>query len=384
MDRTGPRVYVPVSLPDSAVPTYAVLEFLGFASPVVAQPGSPAVLCLPASSAGCGAPHTTVVRRADNSVDHVVAGAVNTRSNPSFFPSHPLPVPPNYPITHHIGTDTLSRAPHGLHMVWPTAAPEVVQTVSPPLSPTAVSKCGSTSNACRDSNEKKSLIKVSQVRKPSACGVMASSPIALQGKSVVGSSESSGGVPPRISVSQSEKETIVHTHSSNFRDVVRQLTGASSGDQDLLPVTLPARMANRSNNEGTGKHETNQKCEAAVPTRSVADLGLRKAPLKLHERRKTMRNLEKLSTAIKEIPPLVPSPVTPLASDFEKFCTATTPTGTQGSACVSPGYAVEEDCVILEERGHALAEKSYYVRSPRPGPTLLNLFPESPVCSPRD
>lgn len=207
----------------------------------------------------------------------------------------------------------------------------------------------------------------------------------------------------KISVSQTDRETIVHTHSSNFRDVVRQLTGASSDDQDLLPVTLPARLANRVNNT---INSTNAAANAEVSSanKAVSELGLRKAPLKLHERRKSsMKNLEKLSTAFHA--PLNPSPVTPLASDFERFCNASTPTSQGNSALNSPIALIskakpniEGGNIIVDRRGDQQAmavtqETSFYLQRPpaaRPptvektSPTLLSLFPESPVCSPRD
>lgn len=227
----------------------------------------------------------------------------------------------------------------------------------------------------------------------------------------------------QISVSQTDRETIVHTHSSNFRDVVRQLTGASSDDQDLLPVTLPARLANRVNNSnivqnvsisteivvsgaGTG---VGAGASAGVCTGASKDqLGLRKAPLKLHERRKSsMKNLEKITTAYNhhaatELSPLNPSPVTPLASDFERFCNASTPTSQGNSGLSSPinliskGKSTMEAC--NERRGgeHQQENGCFYMQRPpasaRPppaplekaSPTLLSLFPESPACSPRD
>lgn len=143
-----------------------------------------------------------------------------------------------------------------------------------------------------------------------------------------------------ISVSHTDRETIVHTHSSNFREVVHQLTGASGEDTDLLPITVPSRLpASRggisNNSDGDdvngciNKHETVVKTEFAG---RVPDLGPRKpTTTKLFERRRSSKTLERLSTSCRDLPPLVPSPVTPLASDFEKICLPVTPTASPSS-----------------------------------------------------
>ncbi|KAH7330938.1 hypothetical protein KP509_20G008900 [Ceratopteris richardii] len=247
----------------------------------------------------------------------------------------------------------------------------------------------------------------------------------------------------QISVSQTDRETIVHTHSSNFRDVVRQLTGASSDDQNLLPVTLPARLANRMNNSvvqsavvsseagmvaapmapvsGGGPAALNSSgggtmtlsSSGGVGGATKEQLGLRRAPLKLHERRKSsMKNLEKISTVYNSFhngvgvaeasPTMNPSPVTPLASDFERFCTASTPTSQGSSALSSPiglmamGNACSDSTDVEQGKGQEGGAKCFFVQCPSPvarpspsavekpaPPTLLNLFPESSACSPR-
>lgn len=402
-------MYVPISLPDASVPTYAVLEFMGFSTPaVVSHPSStPTILCLPPVSSpqaatGVGGPSPSPIITSNSAQNNFITSnsahnsfilnpvdplALHNRP-PNFAPPHPLHLHPNFHIRHQIDASSSAAAPknpQGLRLVWPNATPDIVHLDSNPSSPSAASKGGSSTNLSSDnSSEKKSfMVMGSQMKESSSGGVMASASVNPTAKN-----SDNGSIPPRISISQTERETIVHTHCSNFRDVVRQLTGASTDDQDLLPVTLPARLANRGNNEVGFKREAK---ENGGTTRSVAELGLRKAPLKLHERRKTMKNLEKLSTAYTELP-LVPSPVTPLASDFEKYCTATTPTASQGSTTISPSKSAGKDGFLRDQRApsnvaEAVAEHNYFVHSPRPqksSPTLLNLFPESPVCSPRD
>lgn len=230
----------------------------------------------------------------------------------------------------------------------------------------------------------------------------------------------------QISVSQTDRETIVHTHSSNFRDVVRQLTGASSDDQDLLPVTLPARLANRVNNSnivqnanvcaevvasgGAGVGGVSANVNVSAGSANKEQLGLRKAPLKLHERRKSsMKNLEKITAynfhGAAEVSPIMnPSPVTPLASDFERFCNASTPTSQGSSGLSSPIGLISKGKSAMEAVGRAgelnqQQESGCFFSLQRPPPsarpppsplekpappTLLSLFPESPACSPRD
>lgn len=407
MGRAGvPRVYVPISLPDSSAPAYAVLEFVGFSSPTaLVPPSSPAMLCLPP-----------------------VVSSSSPSLNPSYVPSYlvqegplarshrsasviPVSVPPNLPIhprfeAHH---DSSSQV-----VAWAVAAaggpPQFVhQLDSPPLSPsTTVSSKGVSSNAKSRDERKPLSVEAPQIAMAKLAPVMASAS-SIAKKAAQGNADMGG-----VSISQTERETIVHTSSSNFKDVVRQLTGASSDDQDLMPVTLPARLANRAATTGMGGGEAAAMDSLTVmrvdTSKANAELGLRKAPLKLHERRKALRNLERLSTTGTSCggrgeqqlssSPLSPSPVTPLASDFERFCNATTPTASQSShsALMSsprPPLNADDSSHIAFAHQHRVPSQafsqSYQCASqPQPpppdkrSPTLLNLFPESPLGSPRD
>lgn len=393
MGRAGvPRVYVPISLPDTSAPAYAVLEFVGFSSP--APSSSPAMLCLP-----------PVVSNASPS------------PNPSYVPSYlvqegplarshrsasvlPVSVPPNLPIhprfeTHHDSSSQL--------VAWAAAAgggpPQFVhhQLDSPPLSPsTTVSIKG----VSRDERKPEAP----QIAMAKLAPVMASAS-SMAKKAAQGNADMEG-----VSISQTERETIVHTSSSNFKDVVRQLTGASSDDQDLMPVTLPARLANRAATTSMGGGEAAAMDSLTVmrvdTSKANAELGLRKAPLKLHERRKALRNLERLSTTRTSCggrgeqqlssSPLSPSPVTPLASDFERFCNATTPTASHSALMSSPSSPLnaEDSSHIAFAHQHRVPSQAFSqnyqcASQPQPppdkrSPTLLSLFPESPLGSPRD
>lgn len=320
---SAPRVYVPITSPDSPVPTYAVLQFLGFSSPN-----------LP-------------------------------------------PLPPQLP------------SPFSLRPL----------QEFPPVSPSSRSSAAeSSSENSRDSKERekkdvkekeKDIEKEKDTEKERTAlsirpctmkksGVTGGIPCATSPKSSPGNRAAVG-----ISVSQTERETIVHTDSSNFREIVHQLTGASSEDKDLLPVTLPSRFVNRSGDGGFNMQEINMsKSEFGCSNLGsrAPDLGPRKSATKLLERRKSMKNLERLTTNCRDLPPLVPSPVTPLASDFEKICLPLTPTTSQGSATVhKKNDAIRPHQVISQDL--AIPEQNFFLHSERPSkstPPLLHLFPESP------
>lgn len=491
MERAGPRIYVPLALPDhgSAQPTYAVLEFVGFSSPApspsaphLLHPSSalpsppPAMLCLPPGPSSAAPPPFFPI--STHPVHPLISFPHNTlisapsQFTHSHFPDHNslyLPSPPHLQA-------------HQPCML-PSSRLDIVNLESPPSSPSSLTP-SSASSVSRDSSKDKyphssahvanlmgatSVVSPTGLNKPMASSFCsspsdaASSIIRGTSRPVVPFRSSSDGTlsksmvnfssaecgasgiskpavsfngpaceegevtPTQISVSQTDRETIVHTHSSNFRDVVRQLTGASSDDQDLLPVTLPARLANRVNYEHIVRNG-NINTEIIVPVgagpcagscggggastgASKDQLGLRRAPLKLHERRKsTMKNLEKVTTAFNfhaatELSPLNPSPVTPLASDFERFCNASTPTSQGNSGLSSPINLISKGRSSLDQGSnerrveHQQESGSFYMQRPPPAsarplpllsppekvsPTLLSLFPESPACSPRD
>lgn len=146
---------------------------------------------------------------------------------------------------------------------------------------------------------------------------------------------------------------------------MHQLTGATSGNKDLLPVTMPTRSTIRSSSAcndkdlspgaspmralaqfGGNHNQVNGKQEAfgvstSLPITSpkLLETGSMRRPIastttKLLERRKSNKVLERLSTSCRNLPPLVPSPVTPLASDFEKICLPGTPSTSEGSSTV--------------------------------------------------
>ncbi|KAH7435743.1 hypothetical protein KP509_06G077900 [Ceratopteris richardii] len=229
-----------------------------------------------------------------------------------------------------------------------------------------------------------------------------------------------------ISISHTEKETIVHTDCSNFREVVHQLTGASGNDGTLLPVTVSSRA--RVNLDDT-----------SISLSEGADMGPRKpVPTKLFERRKSSKTLERITTNCRELPSMVPSPVTPLATDFERISLPMTPvtspisvqqehdhiqktqqtaaqlqignlhdlhfysshnqSSTYGHANLTSVHPVSNDTPLIfggrhtvpynshSQRGSSIedsiiAEKGFFLHPQRPKtsePPLLSLFPESP------
>ncbi|KAI5066673.1 hypothetical protein GOP47_0019297 [Adiantum capillus-veneris] len=272
----GPRVYVPISHPDSPVPTYAVLQFLGISPPP--------------------------------------------------DPSSPAPPPLLHPPLH----------------LLPCSSP--ASTPPSPIPKRCASSAESSTSSSSDEKDKKlTSIKPSPMKKSASAGGLSSSclsPVSRRnGKALP--------LGPTISITHTDKDTIIHTHSSNFREVVHQLTGATSGDKGLMPVTLPARNIASSNRSGVGNDKDFTAPAAAVPLaaspRTMIQSGgdrieaaIVRKPLcnpttKLLERRKSNKVLERLSTSCRNLPPLVPSPVTPLASDFEKISLPVTPTTSEGS-----------------------------------------------------
>ncbi|MCO5588592.1 hypothetical protein L7F22_042549 [Adiantum nelumboides] len=286
----GPRVYVPISHPDSPIPTYAVLQFLGISPPP--DPSSPA------NRPPLLHPH------------------------PQFSPSLPL---------------------------LPCSSPASTPPSPAPLKRCASSAESSTSSSSADEKDKKlTSIKPSPMKKSASTNGLSSSVLSP------GSRRNGKALPlgPTISITHTDKDTIIHTLSSNFREVVHQLTGATSGDKGLMPVTLPARHAT-TNRSGVGNDNdlASSAAVAAAPRMAIQNGGdsietaVVRKPMgnpttKLLERRKSNKVLERLSTSCRNLPPLVPSPVTPLASDFEKISLPLTPTTSEGSSTPVLGLTV--------------------------------------------
>lgn len=165
--------------------------------------------------------------------------------------------------------------------------------------------------------------------------------------------------------SSSNNTTFVQADPSNFRAVVQHLTGASPDSASpKLPVTLPTRLA--------------------APRPTSADMGPRRPPFKLHERRQSVRKLEiKLGNAI------APSSTAPSPSSARHRGFV----GLGGEMMmVSPVSPLElfsprTPRSPVEEEERAIAEKGFYLHpsplsTPRTSePELLPLFP---LHSPRD
>lgn len=214
--------------------------------------------------------------------------------------------------------------------------------------------------------------------------------------------------------------TFVQADTSSFRELVQKLTGISDDSQEKLPITMPARYANRGGG-ASGKHHATQ-AEGGVGVGGVGlyfkqgpdiskpgvEVGPRKSAFKLHERRQSMRKLEiKLgltslrhnpssglsprttgelrSPNLQDIPALVPSPVTPLGSDpfengYSPSSVSTTPTSCN-AAYGPPTPTSESSSSVLSEEERAIAEKGFYLHpsplnTPRGSePELLPLFP---------
>eukprot|EP00250_Pteridium_aquilinum_P033745 c619_g1_i1 orf=306-1646(+) len=337
---SSPRVYVPINHPDSPVPTYAVLQLVGFSDPSLQNPDlSHAITSARTSpflsSANWGSGAQGDIGNLDTRAGKPLsgglmetlkgdaAGIIGISEGEGMHTDVQLSTQENHsPENSSAG----NPSPQGSS----TGKSFCVDNPSPRGSCIDSSTCGSKGFDKRAVSIKPSPMKKSGIAGPSVVSVGAKK------CSKVGST----GGPISISVSHTERETIVHAHSSNFREVVHQLTGASGDDGELLPVTVPSRAsANRGNGDDVNgclsKHEPVMKCEY---TGRLPDLGLRKPmPTKLFERRRSSKTLERLSTSCRDLPPLVPSPVTPLASDFERICLPATPTASPVSTTVVPG-----------------------------------------------
>lgn len=170
---------------------------------------------------------------------------------------------------------------------------------------------------------------------------------------------STGGT---ISVSHTEKETIVYTDSSNFREVVHQLTGASADDVDLLPVTIPTRApASRGNGDDANRSASKQDPFVTCDfTGRQSEFGVHKpVPMKLFERRRSSKTLERISTSCRDLPALVPSPVTPLASDFERICLPVSPINSAMVPAQERSYVQMHCTSTLRQNGSGQVYSSY-------------------------
>lgn len=215
--------------------------------------------------------------------------------------------------------------------------------------------------------------------------------------------------------------TFVQADTSSFRELVQKLTGISDDSQEKLPITMPARYANRGGGGVVaGKQHATQAEGGGVAgvglyfkqgpdiSKPGVEVGPRKSAFKLHERRQSMRKLEiKLGlTSLRhnpssglsprtagelrspnpqDIPALVPSPVTPLGSDpfengYSPSSVATTPTSCN-AAYGPPTPTSESSSSAISEEERAIAEKGFYLHpsplnTPRGSePELLPLFP---------
>lgn len=217
--------------------------------------------------------------------------------------------------------------------------------------------------------------------------------------------------------------TFVQADTSSFRELVQKLTGISDDSQEKLPITMPARYANRGGGGGgvvAGKQHATQAEGGGVAgvglyfkqgpdiSKPGVEVGPRKSAFKLHERRQSMRKLEiKLGlTSLRhnpssglsprtagelrspnpqDIPALVPSPVTPLGSDpfengYSPSSVTTTPTSCN-AAYGPPTPTSESSSSVISEEERAIAEKGFYLHpsplnTPRGSePELLPLFP---------
>ncbi|KAI5057833.1 hypothetical protein GOP47_0027848 [Adiantum capillus-veneris] len=299
---SSPRVYVPITHPDS--PTFAVLQLVGYSdpSPPNLQHAMPVVRTSPSSN--------WLSRTAgDSSVESpiILTGAAMEASKAGMVEAA-------------AEGDNQSAMPDNI-------SPECSSAENPSPQGSSTGKflcCDSPSprGSCVDSStcsssykglDKKAVcIKPSLMKKSGSVGVSTGS---------MGVKKCSKVVPAGVTicVSHTEKETIVHTDSSNFREIVHQLTGASGNEGDLLPVTIPSRTRGNVDDAAgcLSKHDVTNRGHDLGPRRSM--------PTKLFERRRSSKTLERISTGCRDLPPLVPSPITPLASDFEKICLPGTP-----------------------------------------------------------
>ncbi|MCO5591651.1 hypothetical protein L7F22_045642 [Adiantum nelumboides] len=342
----GPRVYVPVSLPDSPSATFAVLELVGFSS-------SP-------SSTSSPPPHQAdaLLSPPLHSPSHPLFAGLYTLNSTNFA----LGNNPSRLLSTHIENlqQSSHTAPLAIGMDY-THATAITTSFTPPN------------------------------------GTKSSSPPSADGRAPI--------------VKTTMKENVVHTTSSNFKDVVQKLTGACGKTEDKLPVTLPNRMASTaSTTNASSKSLATSKVFDALSVRMDASKALkRSSSCKLLERRKgalfskleQIHNDEPVALEISTLTPLSPSPITPLTSYFEKVCSAITPTPSPSSNissspsrqslqeaelsskpilvndCSSPSY-IKDAKTITKQRCASLSLSQALC-----GPPLLNLFPESPISSPQ-
>ncbi|KAH7331098.1 hypothetical protein KP509_20G014700 [Ceratopteris richardii] len=228
-----------------------------------------------------------------------------------------------------------------------------------------------------------------------------------------------GSLATVISISRTEKETIVHTDLLNFRRIVHQLTGASRNEEALMPVTISSRARgsiDESINCLYNDKDFNKDKDLTQPKPLCA---------KLYERR-SPKTLENIMASCRELPPLVPSPVTPMSSGFERTLPATRAAspgdvqqehnniqaewktteidrignvhlsckqnqlGTQAHFNLTQGQPIDANQWLSTLGGTyqvesvedmVIAEKGFFLHPQRPRdnePALLSLFPESP------
>ncbi|XP_031480801.1 VQ motif-containing protein 19-like [Nymphaea colorata] len=208
---------------------------------------------------------------------------------------------------------------------------------------------------------------------------------------------SNGGTAPAasstgVSISTaSSPTTFVQADPRSFKDLVQKLTGVAEDSPEKLPITLPARYANRTNAAG-----------------GMDPVGPRRSAFKLHERRHGgMRKLEvKLGLTSLRAPHLSPrsqlllSPTTAAVSDL-LLSSPVTPLDpfenglySPNSGCFlrisSPGSGSESTSPVpvgaMSEEEKAIAEKGFYLHpSPlnTPRGTEPELLPLFPLQSPR-
>ncbi|MCO5601808.1 hypothetical protein L7F22_055933 [Adiantum nelumboides] len=301
---SSPRVYMPITHPDSPPPTYAVLQLVGYGDPSALNPHSSS--------------HAMSVVRLSPSSSWLSRTAADPRAgSPVLLSGASIPKSGMEEVNHLIAQDNISpECSSGSLQCSSTGKPLCSHNPSPRSSCVESSTC---SSSIKGTDKKAVCVRPSLMKKSGSAGLNAGS-LGIKKCSKVGSP----GVT--ISVSHTEKETIVHTNRSNFREVVHQLTGASGNEGDLLPVTIPSGTRGNMDDVAGGclsKHDATSRGLDLGPRRSM--------PIKLFERRRSSKPLESISTGFRDLPPLVPSPVTPLASDFEKICLPVTPVASPAS-----------------------------------------------------
>ncbi|KAH6557527.1 hypothetical protein KP509_1Z108800 [Ceratopteris richardii] len=267
-----PFVYMPIPQPHSASPAYAVLQFVNVVPPPV--------------------------------------------------PSHSIVLPP------HVGASSIQAPP----------CDSAALSVSSPGPKNAhVSSSASSDSSSCSGGKNLTSVKPLLMKKAGSRGVALAA-------SCLGTSSHRGrkGIPhlPTVSVTYTDKDTIIHTSSVNFREVVHKLTGAGSSEKELMPVRSGSRSTSVTiHSENYSETDYNvagapQYLSPLAGIQSSCDkveaVHLRKttvvATTKLLQRRKSNKALEKLCTSDRNKPTLVSSPVTPLASDFDKMNLPVTPT----------------------------------------------------------